>query len=101
MDPDAKLMLQAASKYSYLGIFFGIAIVIGYFSGRWLDGRYHTAPWLSLIGLGIGIAAGFRELIRLARQGLRDEERNEQQNPTDPSGPHNPNANPKDTTPRT
>ena len=73
MDPDAKKMLQAASKYSYLGIFMGVAICIGYFGGRWLDGRFGTKPWLSLVGLFIGIASGFRELYRLAKQGMKDE----------------------------
>ena len=73
MDPDAKKMLQAASKYSYLGIFMGVAICIGYFGGRWLDGRFQTKPWLSLIGLLVWIAAGFRELWRLAKQGMKDE----------------------------
>lgn len=74
MDPDARKMLQSASKYSYLGFFFGIAIVIGYFGGRWLDGRFHTSPWLSFAGLFVGIAAGFRELYRVAKQGMKDEE---------------------------
>ena len=73
MDPDAKQMLQAASRYSSLGIFFGVAIVLGYLGGRWLDGRLHTAPWLSMVGLFVGIIAGFRELYRLAKRGMNDE----------------------------
>ena len=73
MDEDVRKLLQAASKYSYIGIFFGVAILIGYFGGDWLDHRYHTGPWLSLVGLFIGIAAGFRELYRLAKQGMKDE----------------------------
>jgi len=61
-------MWLAASKVSYIGIFFGVAICIGFFAGRWLDGRFHTAPWLSVVGLLIGVASGFRELIRIARR---------------------------------
>jgi F0F1-type ATP synthase assembly protein I len=67
-------MLQATSRYSYLGIFFGVAVCLGYFGGRWLDGKWHTQPWLGLAGLLIGVAAGFRELYRLSKQAL-DEER--------------------------
>ena len=73
MDPDSKKMLAAASKYSSLGIFFGLAIVLGYFGGRWLDGKWNTTPWLSMVGLFIGIAAGFRELYRMAKSGMKDE----------------------------
>jgi F0F1-type ATP synthase assembly protein I len=76
MDPDAQKMLQTASRYSYVGIFFGVAILIGYFAGRWLDGRFNCSPWFSMAGLIIGVAAGFVELIKLARRGLKDEQAN-------------------------
>lgn len=32
------------------------AIALGYFGGRWLDGRYDTEPWLSIAGLLFGMA---------------------------------------------
>ena len=46
----------------------GIALVMstviglagGYYADRWLG----TAPWLAMIGLGVGIAAGFVNLFR-------------------------------------
>jgi len=68
-------MLQATTRYSYLGIFFGVAICLGYFGGRWADHRWHTEPWLTLVGLGIGVASGFRELYRLSKKALREQER--------------------------
>ncbi len=61
-------MWLAASKVSYIGIFFGVAICIGFFAGRWLDGRFHTSPWITVAGLLVGVASGFRELIRIARR---------------------------------
>lgn len=73
MDPDAKKALKAASRYSYIGIFFGVAVLVGYLGGSWLDRRFGTAPWFSIFGLLIGIASGFKELYRLARQGMKDE----------------------------
>lgn len=39
-----------------LSIFIGLAI------GRWLDGKFDTSPWLMLIFMVLGIAAGFRNL---------------------------------------
>ncbi|HZS39511.1 MAG TPA: AtpZ/AtpI family protein [Polyangia bacterium] len=68
-------MLQATSRYSYLGLFFGIAVVLGFFGGRWLDRRWHTDPWLSMAGLLVGVAAGFRELYRLSKRALEDEKK--------------------------
>jgi len=32
------------------------AIALGYFGGRWLDGRFDTAPWLSIAGVIFGMA---------------------------------------------
>ena len=56
-----------------MGIFFGVAICIGYFGGRWLDQRFHTAPYLGLAGLMIGITSGFTELYRISRQYQREQ----------------------------
>ena len=44
------------------------ATIGGYFLDRWLG----TTPWFTLIGLGVGIAAGFRELIRTLKRAERD-----------------------------
>ena len=38
--------------------------VLGYFLDRWLG----TKPWLTLIGIAVGIAAGFRDLFRSIKQ---------------------------------
>ena len=43
-------------------------VSLGYLAGSWADRRWHTAPWLSLVGLFLGISAGFRELWRLVQQ---------------------------------
>jgi F0F1-type ATP synthase assembly protein I len=61
-------MWLQASRVSYLGIFFGVAVSMGYFFGRWLDTRFHSQPWLTIVGSLIGIAAGFKELYRVARR---------------------------------
>lgn len=78
MDPDAKDLLQKYGSYSYIGIFMGVAFVIGFFGGRWLDNRFHTQPWLMLVGMLVGIVAGFRELYLVARRGLSEERRRSQ-----------------------
>ena len=72
-----------ATRYSYLGLFFGCAIFIGYSGGAWADHRFHTAPWLMMVGVLLGIAASFKELFRLANQ-FRREERNQEKPETTP-----------------
>ncbi len=46
--------------YSSLGLQVALSIFIGLFAGVYLDRRIDTTPWFTLIGLGLGIAAGFR-----------------------------------------
>jgi F0F1-type ATP synthase assembly protein I len=81
VDPDAKKLLQTAGNYSYIGIFLGVAILLGYLGGAWLDKRFHTQPWLTLAGLAVGIASGARELYRLARRGMKDEQSGQPKRP--------------------
>ena len=61
--------------YSYIGIFFGVAVCLGLFAGRWADRRFHTEPWLTLAGVLIGVASGFRELYRVSKKALKEEEK--------------------------
>ena len=60
---NADAVYQAVS----LGFLFPVAIAVGFFLGRWLDGLFHTWPWLTIILTGCGIAAGFLNLFRAGR----------------------------------
>jgi F0F1-type ATP synthase assembly protein I len=55
-----------------------VAVAIGFFGGRWLDGAFGTAPVLQWVGLGLGTAAAGMAIVRVARRYLRDVERDEQ-----------------------
>ena len=46
-----------------------VAVVLGFFCGRWLDGRFGTDPWLMLLGAFGGISLGLYLLIRQAFAG--------------------------------
>jgi F0F1-type ATP synthase assembly protein I len=65
-------MVGTASRFSYVGIFFGVSIVIGFAAGRYIERHWGGAPWVSLAGVLVGVAAGFRELVRVARAYARD-----------------------------
>jgi ATP synthase protein I len=62
MRKDTKHFLREMAYYSSIGFSVSLSIVIGLAAGVWLDRRFHTAPWLTLIGLGMGIVAGFRNI---------------------------------------
>ena len=56
------LWVQIA-RYSQLALVLPAATFVGWFIGLGLDRWLHT-KWLYLVGLIVGIAAGFVELIR-------------------------------------
>ncbi|MBU0994532.1 MAG: AtpZ/AtpI family protein [Proteobacteria bacterium] len=56
--------VRELASYSSLGLTVAFSIFIGLFLGVYLDRRFGTNPWLTLIGLGFGIAAGFSNIIR-------------------------------------
>ena len=63
-DPSQKkgFLLQVA-RYSQLAFVLPAATIVGWLVGAGLDKWLHTS-WLYLVGLLLGIAAGFVELIR-------------------------------------
>lgn len=63
---------KALGELSSIGFALVIATVIGLVAGYWLDRWLGTAPWLMLIGLGLGIAAGFVNLFRSVNRAERE-----------------------------
>ena len=53
------------------------ASFIGLYIGIYLDKWLETSPWMTLVWLGIGIAAGFRNIYILTRRALRDQEKDQ------------------------
>lgn len=74
LSPQGGRLLKASARLASVGIEFSISTVIGALGGRWLDGKLGTEPWLMIVGLVIGVAAGFRSLIRTARRAQRETE---------------------------
>jgi F0F1-type ATP synthase assembly protein I len=59
-----KSVLVQLANYSQLAFIFPAATVVGWLIGVALDHWLHTT-WLYLVGLILGIIAGFVELIRV------------------------------------
>lgn len=68
LGPEQKKQLQLAHRVGAVGTEMAVAVLIGYFGGHWLDGRAGTSPWLSILGLVFGFAAGVKSLYAFARK---------------------------------
>ena len=60
-------MWRTAAQTGAVGIEIAVSIAIGYFGGVWLDGKFHSTPWLKWIGFGAGIGAAIKALVRVTR----------------------------------
>ena len=56
-------MLKELAYYSSLGFSVALSIFIGLAIGLFLDNKLGTNPWFMFIFLGLGIAAGFRNML--------------------------------------
>ena len=62
MKRENRRTIKELAYYSSIGLQVAFSIFIGLAIGVYLDKRFDLAPWLTLIFLGIGIAAGFRNI---------------------------------------
>jgi len=70
--PGDKSAWSALAELSSVGFAMVLATVIGLLGGYYLDRWLGTKPWLLLIGLGFGIAAGFVIFFRSVNRANRE-----------------------------
>jgi ATP synthase protein I len=71
------LPLKEYGRYGSVGIELVLSIAIGFYGGRWIDGRVGGHGWITLAGFLGGVYAGFRALYRASKFMMRDIERAE------------------------
>ena len=62
MDEDLKKTIKDLAYFSSIGFAMALSIAIGVVVGYYIDEKFGTDPWFLYIGLGLGIAAAFRNL---------------------------------------
>ncbi|MDD9941451.1 MAG: AtpZ/AtpI family protein [Myxococcales bacterium] len=67
LGPGGKKLLKTYARVGAVGIELALSTVLGLLGGQWLDGRFDTTPFLTILGLLLGLTAGFRSLVRTAR----------------------------------
>jgi F0F1-type ATP synthase assembly protein I len=70
---------KGIGKYSTVGLDLALSILVGLFGGRFLDRKLGTGHWLTIIGLGFGIAAGVRSVWRALQSANREAEEQERE----------------------
>jgi ATP synthase protein I len=68
MKDDTKKLMRQLGAASTVGIQLALSVFIGLAFGVWLDRVFGTAPWLSLLFLVFGVAAGFLNYYRFAKK---------------------------------
>jgi ATP synthase protein I len=71
MKEDTKKLFRELGYYSSLSFSIALAVLIGLGIGYWLDTRFNTSPWLTLIFLGFGVIAGFRNIYLAVKRSQR------------------------------
>lgn len=71
MTDNRRETMKLLAEFSTIGMAVAFSIFIGVGIGYFLDHKVfggRTAPWLTLIFLGFGIAAAFKNLYTMARR---------------------------------
>lgn len=78
-DPDQRRAIQGAGRASTIGLEIAISVVVCLAGGWWLDEKFGTQPWLTLVGLALGVCAAgwslYKVTVRLQRLAEEEAER--------------------------
>lgn len=55
---------KRGTNMATIGLELVLSIALGFFGGRYLDNKFGTAPWLSVVGFLFGVAAAVKAIHR-------------------------------------
>jgi F0F1-type ATP synthase assembly protein I len=72
----SKIVTGGFGPFLTLGLQLAISVVVFFFIGYWLDGKFGTSPWCSIGGAFLGAAGGLikflKEAMALGKQADED-----------------------------
>ncbi len=79
VDPAARIThrVYEGLDASSIGLELGISVVLGLVGGYYADRALGSTPWLMLLGLALGLFAGFRGVLRYVAKADRSAARND------------------------
>jgi ATP synthase protein I len=83
---DRRQLFRELGRYGALGLEMAISVVIGMGIGWYLDKRLGTAPWLMVLWIGFGFAAGVRSLYRAGIRAQREADEEDRKKDGKPGG---------------
>ena len=79
IDPATMQYIKQVGKASSIGLAMALSVVFGFLLGWFVDNQWpNLSPWGKMIGLGMGIAAAFRNLFIMVNRIKREMEADEQ-----------------------
>ena len=60
--------MQTIGMVGGLGFVLGLSVLLGAFVGWYIDRRWGTGPWITLVGTLLGTAVGFYEVVTVLKQ---------------------------------
>jgi ATP synthase protein I len=73
MKEETRKYIRQLADASSIGLQLAFSIFIGLGIGWWLDGVVGTFPWLTLIFMVMGVAAGFLNYYRFAKRQQKED----------------------------
>jgi F0F1-type ATP synthase assembly protein I len=71
-EDDRYWMMRQIGLLTTIPLLLAVSPLIGYFMGRFLDGKLHTEPVISIVFLILGFIAGARQVANVVRKANAD-----------------------------